>query len=255
MYGLNITLSQSEIRKHASQVKSEMISEFLTFPLGESTENQIFHLMYKIQDYSIGVGKPGKEFFSDSIKYQSGVKSNNPNDMTPRLFIGGELVKYDGSFEAIFKEFVRIHNSIDSLQILGALLYRNAFLLDHKKENGKWRYYPPAEAIEKIKEKCSTFLTLPVEVFLHYLELIASNEDVKYNTLGYDINKGFGRRNNLLTYANVINVILQKHYLNEEDFLLSFMSFAGRLTSPPSGLNPITNKKALDSFPQLTYSN
>jgi len=252
MYGLNITLSQSEIRKHAALVKSEMISEFLTFPLGDSIESQIFQLMYSIQGYSIGVGKPGKEYFSENIKYQSGIKSNNPNDMAPRLFKGGVLVQYDGSFEAIFKEFVRIHDSVDSLQILGALLYRNAFLLDHVKVEGKWRYSPPSEAIEKIKEKCTTFLSLPVEVFLHYLELIASNEDTKYDTLGYDINKGFGRRNNLLTYANVINVILQKHYLSEEDFLLSFMSFAGRLTSPPSGLNPITNKKAIESFPQLT---
>ena len=255
MYGLNIILSPTEIRKHAALVKSEMIIEFLTFPLGDSIENQIFQLMYSIQGYSVGIGKPGKEFFSENIKYQSGVKSNNPNDMAPRLFIGGDLVQYDGSFEAIFKEFVRIHDSVESLQILGALLYRNAFLLDHVKVNGNWRYQPPNEAIEKIKEKCNTFLSLPVEVFLHYLELIASNEDTKYDTLGYDINKGFGRRNNLLTYANVINVILQKHYLSEEDFLLSFMSFAGRLTSPPSGLNPITNKKAFASFPQLTNEN
>jgi hypothetical protein len=252
MYGLNISLSQSEIRNHAALVKSEMITEFLTFPLGSSIESQIFQQMYSIQGYSIGVSKPGKEFFSENIKYQSGVKSNNPNDMAPRLYKGNVLVQYDGSFEAIFKEFVRIHDSVESLQILGALLYRNAFLLDHVKENGKWRYKPSSQAIEKIKEKCKTFLSLPVEVFLHYLELIASNEDTKYNTLGYDINKGFGRRNNLLTYANVINVILQKHYMTEEDFLLAFMSFAGRLTSPPSGLNPITNKKAKESFPQLT---
>jgi hypothetical protein len=251
MYGLNILLSQTEIRNHAAIVKSEMITEFLSFPLGASTENQIFQLMYSINGYDIGVGKPGKEFFSEKIKYQSGLKSNNPNDMTPRLFYCGNLVQYDGSFEAIFKEFVRIHNSVNSLQILGALLYRNAFLLDHVKEQGNWRYNPPQEAIDKIKENCTTFLSLPVEVFLHYLELIASNEDVKYKTLGYDVNLGFGRRNNLLTYANVINVILQKHYLSEEDFLLSFMSFAGRLTSPPSGLNPITNKKAKESFPQL----
>lgn len=252
MYGLYISLSQTELRNHASLVKREMITEFLNFPIGDSIERQVFQPMYSIQGYSLGVSKPGKEYFSENIKYQSGLKSNNPNDMAPRIFKGAELVQYDGSFEAIFKEFVRIHDSVESLQILGALLYRNAFLLDHKKENGTWRYKPSAQAVEKIKQNCRTFLSLPVEVFLHYLELIASNEDTKYNTLGYDIDKGFGRRNNLLTYANVINVILQKHYLSEEDFLLTFMSFAGRLTSPPSGLNPITNRKAKESFPQLT---
>ena len=28
--------------------------------------------------------------------------------MTPRIFLNGNLVSYDGSFEAIFKEFVRL---------------------------------------------------------------------------------------------------------------------------------------------------
>lgn len=252
MYGLNITLKQSEIRKHASKVKSEMISEFLGFSKGQDLSNQNFHLLYRAFNYSVGLGKPGKEVFSENIKYQSGEKSNNPNDMTPRIFLNGNLVSYDGSFEAIFKEFVRLHQSEEALQILGSLLYRNAFLLDHIKINGSWRYQPPLDAINKIKETCDNFLGLPIEVFLFYLELIASNEDTKYKTLGYDIDKGFGRRNNLLTYSNVINVLLQKHYLSEEDFLLSFMSFAGRLTSPPSGLNPISNRKAVVSFPQLT---
>lgn len=252
MYGLNITLKNSEIRKHASEVKSDMISEYTGLKIGPANDNQIFHEIYKMGNYSIGVGKPGKEVFSSTIKYQSGIKSNNPNDMTPRIFLNKELVSYDGSFEAIFKEFVRLHESEEALQILGSLLFRNAFLLDHKKINNKWRYQPPYEAINKIKNICSNFLGLPVEVFLYYLELIASNEDTKYYTLGYDLSKGFGRRNNLLTYANVINVILQKHYLSEEEFLLSFMSFAGRLTSPPSGLNPITNKKAMECFPQLS---
>lgn len=252
MYGLSIKLKQSEIRKHASIVKSDMISEFLGLSKGQDLLNQDFHPLYKVSDYSIGVGKPGKEVFSESIKYQSGEKSNNPNDMTPRIFLNGNLVSYDGSFEAIFKEFVRLHESQEALQILGSLLYRNAFLLDHVKVHGHWRYQPPVEAVNKIKETCNCFLGLPIEVFLFYLELIASNEDTKYQTLGYDIGKGYGRRNNLLTYSNVINVILQKHYLSEEDFLLSFMSFAGRLTSPPSGLNPISNRKAIESFPQLT---
>ena len=50
----------------------------------------------------------------------------------------------------------------------------------------------------------------------------------------------------VLTYLNCHTNI------SEEEFLLAFMSFAGRLTSPPSGLNPISNKKAIESFPQLS---
>ena len=252
MFGLEVKLSQTEIRKRSISIKGALVEELIALKGGEDFSNQHFNKLYALNGYDIGVSKPGKEVFSDSIKYQSGIKSNNPNDMTPKLFLNGDVVKYDGSFEAIFKEFVRIHESEHALKIIGGLLYRNAFVLDHKLVDGSWRYSPPMEAIIEVERSCSRFLGLPVIVFLNYLELIACNEDTKYHTLGYDINKGFGRRNNLLTYAHVIHVILQKHYLSEEDFLLAFMSFAGRLTSPPAGLNPISNKKAMESFSYLT---
>jgi hypothetical protein len=248
---LQITLKNSEIRKRATLVKRALIDEFRNYKVGSSFSEQALYEVYTYQDYKICVGKPGKEVLSQNIKYADGYKGNNPNDMTPRILKGGELVVYDGSFEAIFKQFVRIHDSVEALSILGAMLYRNALLLDHHKINDRWRYTPSMTALQKIKETCSIFLSLPIEVFLFYLELIALNEDVKYDTLGYDINKGFGRKNNLLTYVNLIHVMVQKHFLSEEEFLLGFMSFAGRLTSPPAGLNPISTKQALVSFPFL----
>jgi hypothetical protein len=252
MYDLEIKFTPKNIRNNAILIKSELIEEFVNYEKGESLENQNLIELYHFENYTICGGKPGKEFTSQNIKYADGHKANNPHDMTPRIFKNGNLVRYDGSFEEIFKQFVRIHASIEALQIFGALLYRNAFLLDHKRnEDGKWRYSPSQSAITKIKETCSTFLTLPIEVFLYYLEMIALNEDIKYQTLGYELKKGFGRKNNLLTYANLVNAILQKHYMSEENFLLGFMSFAGRLTSPPAGLNPITNKQAFISFPFL----
>lgn len=252
MYNLEITEKNKDIRNNAILIKKALIEEFVNYERGQSLENQNLQEVYQFESYTICAGKPGKEFTSQTIKYADGHKGNNPHDMTPRIFKDGILVRYDGSFEEIFKQFVRIHASTEALQIFGALLYRNAFLLDHKKSiDGRWRYTPSQSAISKIKETCSTFLTLPIEVFLYYLEMIALNEDIKYETLGYELKKGFGRKNNLLTYANLVNAILQKHFMSEEDFLLEFMSFAGRLTSPPAGLNPITTKKAIISFPFL----
>jgi hypothetical protein len=248
MLGLEINISKKEMRTHSLAVKKELTTYFKSLPSGTGLNNQRFTEIYKKSEYSIGLGKPGKEVFSNTIKYQSGVKSNNPNDMTPRIFLNGNLVAYDGSFEAIFKEFVSIHHSVRALNILGSLMYRNAYLLDHEKIDGIWKYSPSVEAINELKLHCSSFLGLPVEVFLSYLELIASNEDTKYETLGYDLSKGFGRKNNLLTYAHVIHVIIQKHKKSEGEFLLDFMSFAGRLTSPPAGLNPISDKRALETF-------
>lgn len=253
MYGIAIQLKQSEIRKRSIKLKEDLIIEYTQYRSGASLDAQLFTKLYEFGNYEIGISKPGKEVFSNTIKYQLGNKSNNPNDMTPTILFEGNRLVYDGSFEAIFKQFVRIHNSIEALQLFGCLLYRNAFLLDHKLQNGRWIYSPNEMAIDIIKQECQYFLNLPIEVFLYYIELIAINEDIKYHTLGYDISKGYGRKNNLLTYANVIHILLQKHHLSEEDFLLSFMSFAGRLTSPPSGLNPISSKKAILSFPQLAF--
>jgi hypothetical protein len=252
MYGLELTITKKIIREHAVTVKGEQIEYYTSLPTGSAITEQRFTEMYQYGNYSIGVGKPGKEVFSNNIKYHSGLKGNNPHDMTPRIFLNGDLVMYDGSFEAIFKEFVRIHHSVEALEILGSLFYRNAYLLDHQKIDGRWLYNPPNEAIEILHMHCTDFLGLPVEVFLYYLELIASNEDTKYSTLGYNLSDGIGRKNNLLTYAHVIHIIIQKHKKTEGEFLLDFMSFAGRLTSPPAGLNPISDKKALETFIPLS---
>ena len=127
MYGLQLVNSKKEIRQHSVNVKAELVNYYTNLPIGTSLEDQRFTEMYRFGNYSIGLGKPGKEVFSSNIKYYDGLKGNNPHDMTPRIFLNGKLVVYDGSFEAIFKEFVRIHHSVDALEILGSLFYRNAY--------------------------------------------------------------------------------------------------------------------------------
>jgi hypothetical protein len=54
----------------------------------------------------------------------------------------------------------------------------------------------------------------PIEVFLHYLELIALNEDVKYHTLGHDVfGTGVGRYNNLMTYVIIIDILIYRIFI------------------------------------------
>jgi hypothetical protein len=116
-------------------------------------------------------------------------------------------------------------------------------MVDHSKDsNGDWRYIPPQSIINLITSETSTIKGIPILAFLHYLDAIGLNEDVKYNTLGYDTTKGYGRRNNMLTCVNLIAVILERY---------SISKFAGSFAKPPVGVSPISFKKALEIFPYL----
>jgi hypothetical protein len=91
---------------------------------------------------------------------------------------------------------------------LGALIYRNTYLLDHKiNEKNFFSYKPQKEIIEKIEK--SNQNELPIIIFLYFIELISLNEDIKYF---YWKDKGFqaGRINNLSTYCNFILFRLNK---------------------------------------------
>lgn len=248
MHNLRIDKSQKDLRLHSNKLKSEMVLECKKLETGASFTNQQFNEFYTFQDYQVGMSKPGKEVFSDGIKYKNGIKGNNPFDMTPTILRGGKKVEYDGSFSAIFKEFVKLYKSREALQVLGALLVRNAYLLDHQRVGINWRYSPPKDKIDFLNNYCSNFLGMPALIFLYYIELIALNEDTKYSTLGYDISQGYGRKNNILTYAHIVMLLSQKHEQDEGSFLLSFLGFAGRLSSPPVGLNPISLKRAREYF-------
>ncbi|MCA9327294.1 hypothetical protein KDA14_02075, partial [Candidatus Saccharibacteria bacterium] len=83
---------------------------------------------------------------------------------------------------------------------------------------------------------------VPPLVFLHYLNALALNEDVKYHTLGYDIVTGTGRRNNMLTCVNLIGVFLGG---------VSIVEFAGQFSRPPAGISAISQKKMREILPLL----
>ena len=68
--------------------------------------------------------------------------------------------------------------------------------------------------IDRIVATVPSFNGIDTEVYLRYVDIIAWNEDVKYWTLEYDLKKGPGRQNNMLTYAHIAAVLLGKSSLS-----------------------------------------
>jgi hypothetical protein len=224
------------------------VSEAISWFSG-TQEEQKFTTVWEKGEYSIKLGKPGKEAAPGYMgcKYQDGHRGDNPNDMRPSIFRNGTLVeKHIASFVQIFDEIQKLSESDNdnALELIGALLFRSAFMVDHKEvAPGVWRYHPPAEVMAELERSMPLAEGLPIEAFLHFLEALAWNEDVKYHTLGYDIRTGTGRRNNLLTCVNLIGVLLNEVRISK---------FAGNFGRPPVGISAISNVEAYRIFPALT---
>jgi len=193
----------------------------------------------------VSLGKFGKEYHINTLRRKDdGSIGNNPNDMKPTIFIDNVIKDVEGSFVYVFDLFQQIHNKdTEALDLLGSLLFRNAFLIDHIfNEDGNLRYSPPQDVIIKLRTRLGNIDGMDIEIFLHYLDAIALNEDVKYYGLGYDIRNGTGRRNNLLTCVHIIAVFLNR---------TSLVKLCGAFSRPPVGVAPLSNKKAIEVFPML----
>jgi hypothetical protein len=216
------------------------IDEAKSWEIGTPEERK-FYTIWKNEEYSISLGKPGKEA---TTEYRG---TQNPDDMKPSIFFRGENLQKSATFQDVVKDLEEVGKvSKYALELLGCLIFRSAFLLDHKtveggEEEGKYRYFPNQAVVNKIAEFVPIVYGVPTEVFLHYLDAIALNEDVKYSSR-YDLSKkDVGGRNNLLTYVNLIAVILGKKGLH---------TLAGPLLK--SGVSAIGQKVAISCLPHLS---
>lgn len=210
-------------------------------------ESLKFQTIWNRGAYAVKLGKPGKEAASDYVKckYSDGHRGNNPNDMKPVIFMNDKPFESNlASFTQIFDEIQRLNDKDKSaVELVGCLLFRSAYMLDHVEEKpGIWRYEPSAEVLVELQSRLPVTDGVPIEVFLHYLDAIAWNEDVKYHTLGYDITHGTGRKNNLLTCTNLIGVLLTR---------VKISKFAGNFGRPPTGISTISKAEAYRIFPAL----
>lgn len=244
---LRIDFKPFQLRKVAGPRREQAIKEAMSWPKGQNQEGRIFTCLYTFGDYKIGVNKPGKEAAPDykRCRNRNGQYTNNPNDMLPTIFFRDERIDENLSFRDIFERLHTIAREDEgTLELLGCLLFRTGFMLDHEQvSEGVLRFGPPEPVLKEIERRIPKIGNLPTRVFLHLVEVLSLNEDVKYWTLGYDtIWDAYGRRNNLLTCVHMVAVSLNK---------VSFVKFAGSMARPPVGIAPISIKTAFEVFPSL----
>lgn len=226
------------------------ITEAVSWPRG-TAEVPEWTRVWHAGQYSVCLGKPGKEASWSPPK-------TNANDMIPAIYRGATRLDYLPTFGALWREIETLSKAIgaSSAELVASLLFRAAFMLDHTQvAPGVWRYTPPERVVAEIEGATPLVHTtageeLPVRAFLHLIEALSLNEDVKYYTLGEAqalgrgksrVQQGVGRRNNLLTCAHIVAVILGRR---------SVIDF-GESMSRGRGVAPLLPPAARASFPLL----
>jgi len=233
----SLIVRKDEVRL-AKDLRKKSIEDALAYPAGTSREALEHTVLWTGAGYEVGVGKPGKETTR---------KRPNPNDMWPFVRKDSVFDARSASFSDIFHELEHIgKTSPHALELLGCLFARSALMLDHAvSPTGQVIYSPPKDILDEIKQFIPNMLGFPLEVALQYIEAIALNEDVKYqtnlNASGKPYGKSAGRPNNLLTCAHLIAVLLGKAGM--VDFAYGFSQQRG-----VSALNP---KRFAATFPML----
>ncbi len=233
-----LELKKEEIKK-AKILREKSIDYAVSLSRGESFKDKKmhYHTLWKEDGYEVGVGKPGKEA-ERTIP--------NENDMWPYIKKGDNFEGKSASFKDIFTELEYMSNkSRHSLELLGCLLSRSAFMLDHEIIDDKVVYSPPKIILDEILKDIISVFNVPLIVFLQYLDAIALNEDVKYqrrlNSKGKSYSKSAGRPNNLLTCAHLIAVLLGRATI--VDFGVGF--------AQQRGVSAISPKMLSSCFPML----
>lgn len=245
-----LKLPEAKLTAFARPLRIEALQEAISWEGGEDQQNRKITILYNFKDYSVAVGKPGKEAAPDYkgfVHYKTKERGNNPHDMNPQILRKGEKIGKDYSFGDMFEHIERLmHSDLFGLELLGMLLFRAAFMLDHKRdEKGKIRYSSSEDVLKILEKRIPSIDEIPIRVFLHFLEILSLNEDIKMNQGGYgDFKQDYGRTNTLLTFVHLIAVLLNRK---------SLAKFAGTFARPPSGMAPHPKTKGiLESFPLLS---
>lgn len=183
--------------------RMKRISEALNWKSG-TFEDKIYTSFWEEGSLKIALGKPGKE---SQDSYSGDI---NQHDMRPDIFDNGINRKKAATFGDVVYELEKVSEKNNyCVELLGALMFRSAFLLDHVEiKEGVVRYMPSEEVIKYINERVPTIYGISPLGFLHYIDAIALNEDVKYYCKGRNLEKeSVGAKNNYLTYVKLIAVI------------------------------------------------
>mgnify|MGYP001316997285 CR=1 FL=1 len=112
-------------------------------------------------------------------------ENQNINDMRPTVRRNGEILDIIQSFTEIFELFEDLRDKdVESLELLGCILFRMAYMLDHElNSENNFRLSLLDHTTNKLMERFPELGGLPIRAFIYYLEVISLNEDVKYDTL------------------------------------------------------------------------
>ncbi len=223
-------------RKKSKSIRELIVDKFMN--LSGNIDNPEHHLIYEslCSNFEIYVEKPGKE----------ARRKTNINHYDLRIYIkkNNKEIDIGKSFTNIFKSFESIKSNGEPLDLMAYIFIRNAYCYDH---NNSYEYSPSKIIINQIKKNLNEIHDVPIDVFLQFIDLISTNEDVKYANKSdehgnkkYSLGQGTGRRNNLLTYVHVI-AFLQNKILASD--------LIGSLVSGAPGVAPIDSKSLIEHFP------
>jgi len=246
-----LKIPMAGLSKFATPRRLEAVEEALSWKKGYNQDSREVTKLYFVREYAIAIAKPGKEAdpnYKGCTHYITREKMNNVNDMNPQILRDGEKIGKNATFEDMFGDIEKLKRAdLFGLELIGMLLYRAAFMLDHKKnKEGHWRYEPPEEILEILEKRIPTIAGTPTRIYLHFLEILSLNEDIKMHTLGRpELKQDYGRINTLLTFVHLIAVLIDRRPLYK---------FAGNFARPPVGMAPIPKTERggiFESFPLL----
>jgi len=188
------------------ELRLTRINEALGFQSG--TEDEPIQTTISILNDSVlvTVGKPGKEATREN--------KPNPNDMFPAIWKNNQNIVNGWAFEKLWEYLIKISicNQERFKKVL-TLLYRNCFFIDHVNNNGIIRYEPSNDVMDYINnlqfaladDFKSKFKTEEISLleFLHFVDVLAWNEDVKYN-----VSNGVAQLRSPASKTGRINTIL-----------------------------------------------
>jgi len=245
-----LKIPEKKLTSNATEKREKYVKEAISWKCGKDQQNRIITIVYDFADWKVTIGKPGKEAditYKGFRNYKTGVKGNNPNDMNPHILHNGKKIEKDLTFQEIFEEIEKMKRAdLFGLEVFGMLIFRMAFMLDHKENsNGNIRYSPDKKLLEILEKRIPEISEKKIKPFLFYLDILGLNEDIKVNEGGHGLSGDYGRINTLLTFAHLIAVLLNRRPL---------FKFAGQFSRPPSGMAPIPKTRRggiFESYPLL----
>lgn len=230
-----LKIPEKKLTSKAKEKREKYVKEAISWKSGKDQEHRKTTIVYDFGDWKVAVGKPGKEAdpnYKAFRNYKTGSKGSNPNDMNPQILFKRKRIEKDLTFQEIFQEIEDIKKEdLFGLEVFGMLVFRMAFMLDHKENSkGRVRYSPDNELIEILQGRIPEVSDKKIKPFLFYLDVLGLNEDIKVNEGGHGLSGDYGRINTLLTFAHLIAVLLDRTRL---------FKFAGQFSRPPSGMAPI----------------